>query len=190
MTRKRKTVDDYHALASQRGFKWRGTSALYTRQKTLWECVLGHQWEATHGNIRSGYGCPYCAGNARKTANDYHVLAGARGFKWLGSMIPSNVCTKTLWECSMGHQWETAYHTIKGSKTGCPYCAGNVRKIPADYHALAEKRGFKWIGPAVSNVGTKTTWECEHGHHWQAAYDYIRGGARLPVVCKSNSKDS
>ena len=169
---------DYHTLAQERGFRWLGPEVSNNATKTVWECEDGHQWEAAYGNVQQGKGCPFCAGTVPKTSMDYYALAEERGFRWLGPEVP-NTAAKTGWECERGHQWETNYLHIQGG-TGCPFCAGNVPKTPMDYHTLAQERGFRWLGPEVPNAITKTTWECEQGHHWEVAYNGIQQGRGCP----------
>jgi hypothetical protein len=48
------------------------------------------------------------------------------------------------------------------------------RKTSADYHTLAEKRGFRWLGHEVPNIQTKTHWGCEEGHQWEGIYNSIQ----------------
>lgn len=82
----------------------------------------------------------------RKTEKDYHELAGSRGFKWLGEVMPESTKSKTKWQCNIGHKWETMYDSIKSKGSGCPYCAGVVKKTKQDYFELAEVRCFEWVG--------------------------------------------
>jgi hypothetical protein len=178
-----KTSTDYHLLARECGFHWLGPEVSGTSMKTGWECKEGHRWEASYSNIRMGTGCPFCAGNAPKTATDYAALAEWRGFRWLGPEVPS-IKTNTVWECKAGHQWEAAYNSVQGG-TGCPICAVDRlaeerRKKPADYSALAEDRGFLWLGPEVPNNTSQTWWECQNGHQWEANYHNIRQGTGCP----------
>ena len=56
--------------------------------------------------------------------------------------------------------------------TGLDYGARNI--VAA--HALAEERGFHWLGPEVPNSRTKTSWECQWGHPWKAPYSIIQQG--------------
>jgi len=171
----RKQQADYHALAAKRGFKWLGPEAPNIQTKTKWECAQGHQWEARYGSIYTGCGCPYCANRVPKTTDDYCALATERGFKWLGPEV-LDTRTKTWWECSRGHRWQSNYSDIYSGR-GCPYCANRIPKTPADYQALAVERGFKWLGPEVLDTQTKTWWECEHGHQWQAIYANVKRGS-------------
>ena len=87
---------------------------------------------------------------------------------------------KTNWECGYGHGWEAPYNSIRQGY-GCPFCAGLAPKTPVDYHTLAEERGFRWLGPVVPNTSTKTSWECEQGHRWEARYGDIQQGGGCPV---------
>jgi phosphatidylserine/phosphatidylglycerophosphate/cardiolipin synthase-like enzyme len=63
------------------------------------------------------------------------------------------------------------------------------KKIPEDYHVLAESRGFRWLGPEVSTTKTLTTWECPKGHQWQAIYNNIQQGRDCPY-CTRRKKPS
>lgn len=179
-----KTPTDYHNLARERGFVWLGPETSTTRVKTTWQCGRGHQWQATYTRIWSGAGCPYCAGRIRKAPADYEALARQRGFVWLGPEAP-NAKTTTTWQCQYGHQWQTTYSHIRQG-TGCPYCAGGAPKTPTDYEALAEARGFVWLGPETSTTMLKTTWQCSRGHRWQAHYHSIRNGSGCPDCARLN----
>ncbi len=55
------------------------------------------------------------------------------------------------------------------------------KKTPTDYHLLAQKRGFRWLGPMVPSTQTKTEWECVRGHRWQARYSHIGQGRGCPI---------
>ena len=183
---RRKTPVDYHSLAEERGFRWLGPEVPSTHTKTGWECEQVHRWEAPYSSIQQGRSCPVCAGKVPKTPVDYHVLAEERGFRWLGPEVP-NTKTKTGWECERGHWWEVPYHSIQQG-SGCPICAGSVPKMPADYHALAKERGFRWLGPEVSNALTRTSWVCEYGHRWEARYNSIQQGRGCPVCASKVPK--
>ena len=105
----------------------------------------------------------------------YHALAQARGYTWLGPEV-ANIKTKTGWRCGQGHEWQARYANLQRGQ-GCPYCAYTaVRHPPAAYEALAQTRGYEWLGPEVRNINTKTTWRCGHGHQWPATYSEIKQG--------------
>lgn len=175
---KRKKPKDYHILATRRGFKWLGPEALYTNSKTWWECSKGHKWEGRFNSIQHGIGCPFCAGLAPKIPEDYHALAKAHGFKWIGPEVP-NIMTKTGWECSESHRWKKEYNSIRNG-SGCPYCAGLIPKTVNDYNQLATEHGYRWLGPRVTNTHIKTLWECELRHRWWARYNDIQQNRGCP----------
>lgn len=184
---KRKTKKDYYYLANSRGFKWLGEilpKNIHT--KTWWECEKGDRWETTYNIIKCGCGCPTCSNCAKKTKNDYNILASSRGFKWIGKELPATTQYKTWWECEKGDRWETTYNSIHQGR-GCPVCVGCIKKIEEDYHSLAKSRLFKWIGSSFSkNVNTKTWWECENDHRWESTYCNIYNGNGCPR-CAGNS---
>jgi len=177
----KKIKKDYHVLAEKRGFKWAGfTLPKNANTKTLWKCEKGHKWQARYNDIQQGSGCPYCVGKIRKTKKDYHNLAKRKGFQWVGINLPKNIQTKTLWECKKEHRWEATYGNISYG-SGCPYCAGLIRRTEEDYHELAETRGFKWIGKDLpKNASTKTLWQCNKKHKWLARYADIYRGRGCP----------
>jgi hypothetical protein len=174
------TPCDYHALAKERGFRWLGPEVRTTTTKTTWQCGQGHRWEAHYRAIRNGKGCPFCyEERTRKKPDDYHALARARGFRWLGPEAP-NTHVKTWWECAEGHRWEMRYNAIQQGG-GCPICARERRrKQPDDYRALAARRCFEWLGPRVSTIVEKTGWKCERGHRREAAYASVARGTGCP----------
>lgn len=127
----------------------------------------------------------------RKRPNDYHALAAARGYQWLGPEVPT-ARIKTWWKCGKGHKWEMPYHVIKRG-SGCPECsiekrADKRRHKPGKYTKLAVLRGFEWIGPIVPNITTKTRWRCQAGHEWEARYAEIRRGNGCPVCAGNQPK--
>jgi hypothetical protein len=190
--RERKTPDDYHALASQRGLAWLGPEPRNVHTDTRWKCRQGHVWSARYTNIQQGYNCPFCARTRlgayrRKTPADYRALAKRRGFIWLGPEVFNNQ-TKTGWQCPQGHRWQGTYGNIAQGH-GCRDCSYEERgrrrrKTPADYRAVAQQRGFTWTGPKVTNVGAKTGWRCSEGHCWQNSYGQIQQGDGCPLCAR------
>ena len=170
--------EQYHELAEERGFAWIGPAVGKTAIRTSWQCISGHVWEARYSNVRKGSGCPYCAGLAKKTPDDYLDLARVRGFIWLGPIVNSSN-TKTRWQCSVGHSWWSTFQKLQRG-SGCPHCASKVPLTKSNYASLAESRGFIWLGPEVANKDQRTNWQCQEGHTWATSYGSIRGGSGCP----------
>lgn len=182
----RKTPADYRVLARQRGLRWLGPEVRNSQTKTGWQCAQGHRWQTTYNRIQQGRGCPLCGGTRLKTPTDYRALARMRGLKWIGPEVNSCL-TKTNWQCSHGHRWQTTYHSIQQG-SGCPVCRGYRPKTPADYRQLATERGVRWLGPVVSNVLTqKTRWRCALGHEWLSSYSNLQQGHGCPI-CNGRRK--
>jgi len=94
------------------------------------------------------------------TEAKYHELAATRAFVWLESTLPSDTNTPTERRCPVGHTWHARYTDLKQGR-GCPCCACKTRhtnsipKTEADYQALATKRGFEWLGPALPPISRR-----------------------------------
>ncbi|HLN29246.1 MAG TPA: zinc-ribbon domain-containing protein [Gemmataceae bacterium] len=179
---------DYHALAEKRGIFWLGPAVNSALDHTVWECADGHRWSARYNAIQQGTGCARCgherrAARVRRQPAEYHHLATVRGFKWLGPTVGSSK-TMTEWECATGHRWWSTYNRIdQGS--GCRRCSGLSPLTPADFLALAARRGFVWFGTGSVNSRTRTDWRCSQGHEWRTTYTSIMGGSGCPD-CSGN----
>ena len=110
-----------------------------TNKRAWWICEKGHAWHALiSSRTILSTGCPYCTG--RKVLlgfNDLATVAPSVAAQWHpelnGDLTPVHVtkgCRKKVWwVCSESHVWKAAISSRAGSrKTGCPVCAGNVRK--------------------------------------------------------------
>lgn len=192
-TFKRRTEQDYKALARETGFKWLGGQLpKTTNTKTLWQCPKGHQWQATFQGIRFGHGCPHCRS---KDESDYRDLAKERGFEWLGKRVPETTFNKTRWRCSEGHIWLARYADI-GQGSGCPECANNAKRYgPDKYHEVGQLAGLKWTGESLpKNTTCKTLWACENGHILKKTFHEIKqplteGGGGCPLCSKISEAD-
>ena len=189
---RRKTSDDYHAIAYQHGLQWLGPEVPNIQTLTRWRCPKGHEWEMRYGNIYMGQGCPRCSidrrvQQRRYKPKDYYTLAQEKGFTWLGPEV-KRTQEPTGWRCPKGHEWYTKYNTIQQGR-GCPFCAGVVPKTSDDFQALAQEQGFKWLGTKVTNTYTHTKWECAKGHVWSAPYKEIRIGRGCPNCAKKQDDD-
>lgn len=186
---RKKTEEDYHKLASEKGFEWvANTLPVSVVAKTLWRCPEGHEWETTYNSIDSqNSGCHYCSGNAVKTIGDYHAAAKEKGFKFLDD-LPQNTMSKARWECSNGHVWETTYTAIYSKGRGCPHCARTARITIEDYHLLGSKNKLEWIGEKLPlNTKTETWWRCLNGHHFLKSYRGIQFWGKC-TMCSGYTK--
>jgi len=186
--KQRHSTTDYHALAASRGFLWLGPAITSALLPTVWECRNGHRWSARYNSIQQGSGCRLCsrkmvAASRRRQPAEYRLVAAAAGITWLGPIVPNNK-HKTRWQCEVGHQWTACFNQIQQGQ-GCRKCTGLSPKTAEDYRALADKRGFTWVGPSTLNTRTRTGWVCAEGHRWDATYSSVFGGSGCPE-CSGN----
>lgn len=111
----------------------------FSNRKAWWNCDLGHEYESMIPSRTSGNsGCPYCAG--RKVLPGFNDLAtvepnvAAQWHPTLNAPLEPSMVTigskkKVWWICRQEHVWKAVVYARAGKqKTGCPVCAGNVKK--------------------------------------------------------------
>jgi very-short-patch-repair endonuclease len=171
----KKAAINYQNLAKSKNLKWLGVKVMNTHTKTLWQCIQGHEFQASYDKIRGGGYCPECVGKRRKIKQDYIAISKEKGFKWLESDAPP-AHKKTKWQCANKHYFEASLKSINNG-SGCPYCAGLDKKQIHHYHILANEKGYTWVGGHLpKNVTTKTDWQCRNGHVFKSTYNYIQSG--------------
>lgn len=113
----------------------------------------------------------------KRTIDDYRSIGSARHIEWIGGVCPRQIGESTLWRCLVcGHEWSTSFHNIKNG-TGCKACFVEAQRIKEDaYVALAQERGFKYLGGYSGTVLRPVGWECSHGHQWQATFASVQSG--------------
>ena len=185
------TIDIMRQLAKERG--GRCLSATYTNKSTklLWECKIGHRWEAEPNSIRNaGRWCPICArlrsgATQRLGIDEMREIAQNRGGKCLSDNYINNK-TKLLWQCKEGHRWLAAPSKIKSGQW-CPTCAGRPILSIKDMKDVADKRGGKCLSDTYVNNRTKLLWECKKGHRWEAVPSSVKSGTWCPI-CRRMTK--
>lgn len=189
----KKCLEDYRTLAIKMGFLYileivpKNVSTMVKG----WKCKINHDpWSTTYSNIKRGTGCPHCANQIPKTIEDYKNMAKENGFKYLFDTIPKTTSISVLqgWRCSNNHVWDSCYKNIKRG-SGCPQCAGNIKKVLNDYKKIAIDRGFKYT---ISDIppNTRTTirgWKCNKNHIFCSSYGNIKSGKGC-VVCKHKTE--
>ena len=144
--------------------------------KLTFECLHGHVWAATPGNVLNGGGCPTCANKNRAqsqklSTDDINSLIITRGLKLVGAYINQN--SPTTFKCLNGHKWTTSYKSIRRG-SGCPDCLGRITYTNKTVKDLLKQKGITLL-TEISNGGDRADFECSNGHQWNA---------RLSVVVK------
>lgn len=116
------------------------TITVATHKQVWWKCQHGHSWQAAiYSRTRENRAdCPYCAGQkAWAGFNDLATLRPLLAREWYqplnGELKPEDVTLgsnkKVWWQCNEGHVWKAyIYARTKPNGTGCPVCAGKVKR--------------------------------------------------------------
>ena len=87
-----------------------------------------------------------------------------KGIKLIGDY--TNLSTKSLFQCSKGHEWETIPKLpLKGH--GCPECSGVMKLTKEIVNERIKDKNIKLIGDYLG-AHTLTEFQCSKGHKWQA----------------------
>lgn len=132
--------------------------------------VCNHEWKARPHHLKSGKGCPKCAGVA-KLPHEEHVAAINKAnpdVEVLSEIINNN--TKVRCRCKIcDYEWEATPHNLKRGY-GCARCAGN-RKLTHEEHVATIAK----VNPSVEVLGeiinavTKVLCRCKVcNHEWEA----------------------
>lgn len=110
-----------------------------SNRRVWWRCPAGHSYQASVAHrARNQSGCPYCTN--RKVLPGFNDLATrfpTLADQWHptlnGDLTPAQVTAgcrrKVWWICPEGHTWKAVVYARTGpQKSGCPVCAGKVRR--------------------------------------------------------------
>lgn len=185
--RRKITIETCQQLAEERGGKCLSKKYKNNREKLLWECSEGHQWEIQYNCIQQGKWCWECSYVSRSKNNPrLHSLelcqqvAEERGGKCLSTEYKNNKA-KMLWECSEGHQWKSHFASIycDSNKSWCHICSYKTRNDGYKHtiekcQQVAEQRGGKCLSTEYKNNSNKMLWECDKGHQWESCFKNIK----------------
>ena len=161
--KRRLTTDTINERLAGRGIVLLGEHVT-ANTKALFRCNQGHTWMATPGSVMNKNGCPHCSGQVPLTKEIVNDRIADRGILLLGEYSGTN--TRTLFQCSEGHTWETNPGSVMGG-TGCPHCDGQAPLNKDIVNNRIANRGFVMLGE-YANVDTKTMFQCAEGHTWEA----------------------
>ena len=161
-----------------------------TKTKILHRCKIdGYEWEAKPNNILSGKNCPKCAGHLKKTHEEYvnKLEQINSNIEVLGKYINSQ--TSILHKCTIdNYEWYASPSSILRG-TGCPKCAGNIRKTHEEYVGeLTIVNSNIEVIEKYQGANTSILHRCKiDGHEWNTAPTRILSGVGCPK-CAGNAK--
>ena len=124
---------------------------------------------------------------SRFRIQELSALADSMGGKLLSDHFASTK-EKLLWECQLGHTWESSSESVERQGTWCPTCAGNLPKTIDELRAIAEARGGKLMSQSFSNVDAAYDFECSRGHQFSNRYTHVVGRGQWCPTCNKGSK--
>lgn len=187
--KKFKDISELQKIAESKGGKLLSTEYLNDRQKLLWQCKKGHQWQTNYHCIRSGAWCRFCANEEiserQRHGIDYvHSLANERGGKCLSKRY-ENAVTPLKWQCRESHVWKAT--TVSASKTWCPKCK-KEKELYQDFDkhvTLLQSKGYKCLTESVSSISDLILVECPKGHKSEISFKRVRRSKIPCYVCTS-----
>ena len=165
----------------------------YVNNKTKIKCKCktdGYEWEVKPNDLLNGISCPKCAGNIKKTTEEFvnELKEINDNIEILGEYV--NAHTKIKCKCKIdGYEWETTPHSLlKGQ--GCPKCAGNANKTTEEF-----KQEMKEINDNIEILGeykgSKIKIKCKckiDGYIWETTPNNLLKGYGCPK-CSGNIKN-
>jgi hypothetical protein len=154
-----------------------------TRNKSLFKCQSGHEWEAGLASVLGGNNCPTCnIESQRYTTNEFIELAiVAHGDRYDYSKVDYlNAKVKVEIVCRKhGSFWQLPLNHIQGRKHGCKECVFDGLRLTTEEFIEKSKlrHGDKYD---YSRVEYKTNHNkveliCkEHGSFWQMPMNHIK----------------
>ena len=164
MTRKG-TIEEFQALAANKGGRCLSTEYRNKESKLEWECSKGHTWLAIPNSVKRGSWCPTCNGRPVVTLEDMHRLAEKRGGACLSKEYLGDG-VKLWWQCEKGHKWDAIPSAVKRN-SWCPQCVGKRADI-AKLQRMAAKWGGRCLSTKYVGALAQYEWECTEGHRFPA----------------------
>lgn len=155
-----------------------------TQIKIIHRCKIdGYEWEVAPKDVVRGYGCPKCAGNIKKTHEEYVVDVRNLNpnIEVIGKYNGNKV--KIAHKCNVcGYEWLTKPNVILSGR-GCPSCANNLKKTHKEYVAELElvNQNIEVLGEYV-NTNTKILHKCKTcNHEWLVTPHHLLHDRGCPI---------
>lgn len=174
-------IEDMQEAARKRGGEC--LSKRYAHRLRLrWRCAKGHEWLQRGTEVKnSGTWCPTCAQRPHLGIEDMHEIARKRGWTCLAKRY-RNGTTPIPWQCDQGHEFKAAPANVKVG-SGCPHCAGTVKRTLGELQKLARERGGKCLAKEYRSANSPVRWRCAKGHEWISKPVSVRLGGHWCRRC-------
>lgn len=175
--------------------------AAMTKPATFKCLTCDHTWTTLPKSIIAGSGCPAC--NAAKlslskqyTHSQFMMKLEQRNVDYqpvypAADQVYSGIASKMRFECSIGHSWVARPGDILNNKSGCPHCAGTVKRSTGEaFQDLFDKwPHLQIVSRHGEQLGRRELLEveCHAGHNWDTHYERLMSGHYCPH-CNGNAK--
>ena len=153
----------------------------YVNAKTKLEylCTNGHKHSITWSDWKSGYRCPYCANNARKSYKQIIKLFEDEGYSVINKKRKNNK-TFVVYECPNKHEHKVRLdHFIRGTR--CPYCSGVKKKNIEEVRLNLKDENYTLLSDKYENIFGNLIVRCPEGHVYEVTYHNWLQGRRCGV---------
>ncbi len=179
-------LEEIRKIAISKGGKCVSDKYLNNYTHLEFRCKNGHTFFANANNVKTGWWCAQCSGNAKIDIELLQELAIQKGGQ-LVSKEYANTDSPLIWKCGEGHTFSLAGRLVKNKDKWCPHCNAGKKLALAkageqyaynldDMHKLAKSRGGLCLSNKYLGSHTKLKWECSEGHKWLATPAKIKFG--------------
>lgn len=181
----KKTMDDLHLIAKERGGKCLSVSMPSIKTKLKWECgKCNHIWEASYDSIRKGSWCLACSKHRKLSLKDAQLLANNKN----GKLLSKEYFSKSVplrWQCGeCKFEWTNTFTEVE-SGYWCPKCTNRrMRYFKEDMQFLAKQNNGEFLSKEFTNLEAKYKWKCKRGHIWSTTGLNVRDGKWCPDCAK------
>ncbi len=116
------------------------------KHKVLCRCIIdGYEWNVDPSALLSGYGCPVCAGNKKRSHQEYIEEVQSINPDIVVIEEYANALQPILHKCNKcGTEWySTPHHILEGH--GCPKCNANVSFGENDIKNFLDDKEINYI---------------------------------------------
>lgn len=174
-------------------------------KKFWWQCINGHEWQASPNNRSRHPNCPQCVGKKASPQNNLEVNNPELVKEWdlisNGELLPNSVLSnstiKVWWRCSKGHLWKASVNN-RNQGRGCPYCSNKAVGVENNLLLKMPEIAAQWLhskngglNPSDVTPGSRKRvwWKCYYGHEWESTVmNRTSSHSGCPVCSPQTSK--
>ena len=180
-------LQEIQKAAISKGGECVSTEYLNNYTHLEFRCKNGHTFFANANNVKTGWWCAHCSGNAKLNIDVFKEIAIRHG----GQLISKeyiDVDHSLNWKCKQGHTFHLTGHSVKNQHKWCPHCNGGKKlalvKVGEQYvyniddmQKLAATKGGICLSKKYLGSNTNLKWQCREGHQWEARPGKIKLGS-------------